>query len=184
MRKTVIVIATMLCINNLAWSQDVTENNIDTSYNYFKSLDDDEMADFLKTNDNESYEIFHRGEIQKRTGINLFIYGGAVTGAGVFILAGCGLIYAFDFIFLIGSLGATISFHYWWVRNAHWFAKAGLSMMIIGQPFLITGIALWANGSNLKRQAKNNYENKFFKRYTSSLHINFYPNGLGVTLNF
>ncbi|MDR0602817.1 MAG: hypothetical protein LBG80_00760 [Bacteroidales bacterium] len=155
------------------------------NYAYFKSLGDDAMADFLEKNDPESYQIFHRGELQSRTGRDLIISGFSVTAFGGLTIASWGLISIGSAFYAIIKLGNVKgNFYHWWWANEHWFPRIALYAVLVGQPLLMTGIVLRATGGTFKRKAKNNYEEKFFKGYTTSLNFNVYPNGFGFTFNF
>ena len=157
---------------------DTIEDEKTIDYESFKRLRDREMADFLKANDSESYAIFFRGETQKSMGRKLLIPSIVFTGIGVGSIA-----IGYVIIPLFGLITFNPILLYWWENNAHWFLRVGLSAIIMGQPFFIASIALQAYGGTLKKQAKNNYENKFFKN-TTTLNFNLYPNGVGMSLKF
>jgi len=162
-------------------AQDIdTSNNSSTiGYESFKKLDDKQMSAFLKENDAESYAIFRNGEKQRRIGKSLFIPSIAITGVGVGTIAIGGIII---------PLFALISFNpillWWWEDNVYTFLKVGAYIVAAAQPLWVASIVLQAKGGSLKKLAKNNYENKFFKGQTTSLNFNLYPNGFGVSLRF
>jgi hypothetical protein len=166
--------------------KDTTDNEA-MDYARFKSLgdDDDAMANFLEINDSESYQIFHRGEIQSRIGRDLLISGYSVSAFGGLLIISYGLIYIGTIFYALATPGYNYnSFYYWWEANAHWFPRIALCAVLVGQPLLTAGIVLRATGGLLKRRAKNNYEEKFFKGHTATLNFNVYPYGFGITFKF
>ena len=167
---------------------DTINKNAAIDYETFKNLRDKQMLEFLKDNDTESYNIFQLGEMKREVGRDLLISGLAFTGAGVAVLACWGIVVPFTaFIgFWAALMGnpSVLDFLDSWIGYFPVFATIGLSAIAIGQPILIASIVLKKQGKALKQQAKNNYENKFYSGYTSSLNFNFYPNGFGVTFKF
>ena len=160
---------------------DTINKNVAIDYETFKNLRDKQMLEFLKDNDTESYEMFLRGEMQRRTGRDLLIPGIVFSGIGVLSLA---IGYVIVPFFLTVSIFGLLVIEDWFKNTAPWFLKIGVTSLAMGQPFLIASIVLKKQGKALKQQAKNNYENKFYSGYTSSLNFNFYPNGFGVTFKF
>lgn len=154
-------------------------------YETFKNLRDKQMLEFLKDNDAESYQMFLCGEMRQKPFLPLLISGIAFTYVGELLLL-CriaipvgGLLYVLVTPNYYGN-----DFDAWWKPKAYWLTALGLSAVIIGQPLFIASIVVKKSGSALKQKAKNNYADKFYNGYTSSVNFNFYPNGLGISLKF
>jgi len=184
--KSIITVIFGFAASLTAQAQDTIAKTMDETvsidYEQFKRMDDKQMSVFLKEFDPENYEIFRLGEIKKRTAKKLLIPGIVISGVGGASLA---LVYGIIPLFSFVSYPFNLLFlEWWWGKVAPWFWKVGVSVIAMGQPFIIASIALRKQGGDLKRQAKNNYENKFFKSNTTSLNFNFYPNGFGVSLKF
>ena len=135
-------------------------------YAYFKYLDrdDDAMSDFLKKYDNESYQIFRKGEALGGVGKGLFIPGIIFTAVGVGIMIVNTAIDEDEDLYIAGS-----------------------AVTAVGQVFIITSIPLRAAGGGLKAKAKNLYEEKYFKgqsAITPSLQFNVNSYGVGLALKF
>ena len=157
-----------------------TTGTLPVNYEQFEKLNDKQIAMLLKENDPENYAIFHLGEMKKNTGKNFFVPGIVFTGVGVLLIFG-----GYVAVPMFSLITWQFDFFNRWCNNiAPWFGKIGLSTIAMGQPFLIASIVLRVQGGNLKKQAKNNYENRSFKDNTTSLNFNLYPNGFGVILKF
>ena len=144
-----------------------TVYNQDADYKYFKSLYDSEMASFLKRNDADIYEHFRYGVMQKRTG-KIFIIPCAVFGGVALYPLFWGVLFDTENPFrFYGLLDYSIT----------------IPAVVLGTVFLIGSISLQIYGENLKKQAKNKYENKYFKN-TTSLNFNLSPTGFGMSLKF
>lgn len=153
-------------------------------YARFKSLKDSQMADFLKERDAESYNMFRNGEIQRKKGMNMFISGLAVTGAGAVVLVGWfGVTLVTTFVGLFSLNQSILFFLDSWVNARGWFTVAGVSAIVIGIPFTVCGVKIFKQGGRLKDHAIDNYKNKHFSNETS-LNFNLCPNAVGVTLKF
>ena len=131
-------------------------------YYEFKSLvyNDDKMSDFLKKHDFQCYRTFHTGENLKAIGIGFFIPAMTLSVGGIILTI------------------AGVS------KNNEFMALIGRSSLAVGQAFMVTSIPFLSVGGALKNKAKRAYEDKYFNNNTSSLNLNVYSNGLGLTLSF
>jgi len=146
-----------------------------TDYLYFKSLarNDGAMYSFLKTRDNECYQMFHRGIQMSRAGKGILVPGILLTVAGVVLI---GVAYAESYEDAWGYYGPDED-----------LLLAGTILTPIGGAFVITSIPLSASGGKLKSRAKNLYEQKYFQGQTAikpSLQLNSNSNGIGLCLKF
>ncbi|MCL2040720.1 MAG: hypothetical protein FWG84_01600 [Bacteroidales bacterium] len=144
-------------------------------YNTFLQLrgDDNKMAEFLKTNDRDLYEQFHRGASLRDTGGGLLVTGLFFTVVG-------GALEVIGFSNTDNETGEI-------TNGGSTTIIVGGVMLTAGQIFIITSIPLSATGGSLKRRAADSYEEKYFSHRTSfnpSLNFGVIGNGVGIALKF
>jgi hypothetical protein len=149
---------------------DSIANNIANSIapsdvNKFFQMSEQEKEAFLQENDFEIYRMFHLGRSLRNRGKKILIPG--------FLLSACG----FGLI-VIGAAAAD--------QSDSKILVAGEIIFNVGQALVIVSIPLSATGGALKRNALNNFKNKYSSTgaFEPTLNLNFNSNGFGVAINF
>ena len=185
MKKIVFIFLTILCINNLAWSQEELKffKSDNSFYLDYKRLSDDEIKKTLSSN-SLALSRWERGNFSKQCHKGMKVATGVLVGVG-------GVITIVSFTVAVAEAAATVALFPLMsatgTQPSHSYTGTWLTIgIVLLSSGIITGILIPITKAKYKFYYSDSVDiyNKGLSKTAVNLHIGTIGNGIGFSLEF